>query len=238
MPPATISEYKFDNRETMMDAIYQVVLTDLEQALQQRAAATLLLSGGSTPAPLYQRLAQAGLDWSNIDVALVDERWVDRDDASSNERLVRETLLHGAAAAARFTGMKNNHPTPFSGEAECNLAYARLKTPFDLCLLGMGADGHTASLFPGAAGLDDALNKKLLCAAIRARRSEVTGDNLERMTLTPWGLRQSRRLILLISGEEKWRVYAKARQSGASAQLPVSLVIDQPAAPLDVYWCP
>ncbi len=234
----TISEFKFDDRESMMDAVYQIIVTDLEQALQQRASATLLLSGGSTPAPLYRRLSRAELDWAKIDVALVDERWVDSDDASSNERLVRETLLSGAAAAARFTGMKNSHPTPLSGEAECNLRYAKLKTPFDLCLLGMGPDGHTASLFPDAAGLDDALNKKLLCAAIRARRSEVTGDNLERMTMTPWGLRQSRRLILLISGEEKWRVYEQARQSGASAQLPVSQIIDQSAAPLDVYWCP
>ncbi len=234
----TVSEYRFEDRETMMDAVYQVVLSDLDEALRQRAAATLLLSGGSTPAPLYRRLARAELDWPGIDVALVDERWVDAEDAASNERLVRETLLHGAAAGARFTGMKNNHPTPFSGEAECNLAYAKLKTPFDLCLLGMGPDGHTASLFPGADGLEDALNKKLLCAAIRARRSEVTGDNLERMTMTPWGLRQSRRLILLISGEQKWRIYEEARQSGASAQLPVSWLIDQSAAPLDVYWCP
>ena len=234
----TISEFKFDDRESMMDAVYQIIVIDLEQALQQRASATLLLSGGSTPAPLYRKLSQAELDWAKIDVALVDERWVDSNDASSNERLVREPLVSGAAAAARITGMKNNHPTPLSGEAECNLGYAKLKTPFDLCLLGMGPDGHTASLFPGAAGLDEALNKKLLCAAIRARRSEVTGDNLDRMTMTPWGLRQSRRLILLISGEEKWRVYEQARQSGASAQLPVSQIIDQSAAPLDVYWCP
>ena len=221
-----------------MEAVFQTVVADLEQALQQRSAATLLLSGGSTPAPLYRKLSQTALDWSRVDVALVDERWVDSEDASSNERLIRETLLQDAATAARFTGMKNNHLTPFSGEAECNLAYAKLPRPFDLCLLGMGPDGHTASLFPGARGLDDALNKKLLCAAIHAQRSEVTGDNLERMTLTPWGLLQSRRLILLISGDEKWRVYREAHQSGASARLPVSQVIDQTAAPLDVYWCP
>lgn len=234
----TISEYKFEHRDAMMDAVFQTILSDLEQALQQRSGATLLLSGGSTPAPLYRQLSNTALDWSRIEVALVDERWVSVDDAASNERLLRETLLTGGAAAAAFTGMKNNHPSPFSGEAECNLAYAELKTPFDLCLLGMGPDGHTASLFPAAQGLDDALDKQLLCAAIRAQRSEVTGDNLERMTLTPWGLLQSRRLILLISGDDKWRVYQQARQSGASVEIPVSLIIDQSAVPLDVYWCP
>ncbi len=234
----TVNEFRFDDRESMLDALYRVMLGDLENALAERAAATLLLSGGSTPAPLYRRLAQAPLAWSAVQVALVDERWVDKNSDHSNERLIRETLLTANGAAASFIGMKNNHPTPFSGEAECNLAYTQLHRPFDIALLGMGPDGHTASLFPLAQGLEEALDKQLHCAAIRARRSEVTGDRLERMTMTPWGLLQSRKLILLISGDEKWRIYREARQNGASVVLPVSFFIDQDRVPLEVYWSP
>ncbi len=234
----SVSEYRFEQREQMLDALYRSLVEELKTALATRARATLLLSGGSTPAPLYRRLAQARLDWSAVRVALVDERWVEPDSDDSNERLIRETLLTGAAAAAAFTGMKNGQPDPFSGEANCNRAYAELASPFDIALLGMGPDGHTASLFPRAEGLEAALASQSPCAAIRARRSEVTGERLERMTMTPWGLLQSRKLILLISGEEKWRVYRDARQNGASADLPISLFTEQAQAPLEVYWAP
>ncbi len=233
-----VTEHRFDERDALIEALQQTIVSELETALAQKDRATLLLSGGTSPAPLYRGLSETALDWARVDVALVDERWVDRDDAASNERLLHETLLKNQAAAARFTGMKNNHPTPFTGEAECNRAYARLQTPFDLALLGMGPDGHTASLFPGARGLDEALDKQLHCAAIHARRSEVTGECLDRMTMTPWSLLQSRRLLLMITGEEKWRVYQQARQNGASSALPVSLFIDQDRVPLAVYWAP
>ena len=233
-----LTEHRFDDRETLIETLRLELVDCLEQALNARGHATLLLSGGSTPAPLYRALSGADLDWSAVDVALVDERWVERDDPASNERMLRETLLQGPAAAARFTGMKNNHPNPFTGEAECNRAYARLRLPFDAALLGMGPDGHTASLFPNAEGLADALGKQLHCAGIRAQRSEVTGTHLERMTMTPWSLLQCRRLLLLITGEEKWAVYCRARQNGANDALPVSLLLQQDRVPVTVYWAP
>jgi 6-phosphogluconolactonase len=232
------NEHKFSNREQMLDALYTLLTAELTQALADQAPATLLLSGGSTPAPLYRRLANAPLDWSRIDVALVDERWVDADDAASNERLLRETLLQGAAAAARFTGMKTGQPTAAEAVDDCNRRYAALPSPYCLCLLGMGADGHTASLFPGAQGLEAALDSRRYCEAIRALPSAVTGDNLERMTLTPWGIRQARKLVLLINGEEKWRIYREACRVGASQTLPVSLFLDQQRVPVEVYWAP
>ncbi len=234
----TVEEHRFEDRDRLIDAVYRQITAVLEQALAQKSRASLAASGGSTPLPLYRRLAAAPLDWSRVDVALVDERWVDTGDDSSNERLLRENLLRGNASAAAFTGMKNDHPDPFAGEDQCNLAYAALEPPFDVCLLGMGSDGHTASLFPAARGLPEALTRAAHCAAIEARRSAVTGDNLARMTLTPWSILQSRRLILLFTGEEKWAVYRQACRADATAELPVSLFIHQDRVRLEVYWAP
>ena len=222
----------------MLETLYQVVVDDLELALEQNSQATLLLSGGSTPAPLYQRLSSANLDWGKVSIALVDERWVDQDSSASNERLLRENMLVNQAAEATFKGMKNDHPSPFDGAAECSADYAKLPSPFAICLLGMGPDGHTASLFPGAEGLGTALDSKHHCAGIRAVKSDVTGDNVERMTMTPWSILQSRRLILLITGDDKWGIYCKARQSQTSAKLPISLFIHQDSVLLEVYWAP
>jgi 6-phosphogluconolactonase len=234
----TINEHQFENREAMLAALYRVFVDDLEQALVQQSTATLLLSGGSTPVPLYRSLSAAKLDWSRVHVALVDERWVDAHNSSSNERLLRENLLIDHASDAHFTGMKNSATSPFDGAEECNADYFKLPSPYSICLLGMGPDGHTASLFPGAEGLTEAVAGKRHCAAIRAIRSGVTGDNLERMTMTPWSLLQSRKLILLITGNDKWDVYQKARDNPASSNLPVSLFLKQPEVLVEVYWSP
>jgi 6-phosphogluconolactonase len=234
----SIIEHKFTDRAAMIEALYQVFSKDLGQALQQQSSATLLLSGGSTPIPLYQQVSTASINWEKVSVALVDERWVDTDHEASNERLLNENMLINKAAAANFTGMKNQHQSSLDGEAECNARYANLPSPYTICLLGMGPDGHTASLFPQAQGLAAALDSNQHCAAIRAVKSDVTGDNVERMTMTPWSILQSRRLILLITGIDKWEVFQQARQTGASQELPINIFIHQDQVPLEVYWAP
>jgi 6-phosphogluconolactonase len=233
----TIQEKQFDNRETMFDALYQVFIEDIEAALQRQGSASLLLSGGSTPAPLYRRLSEAEVDWKKIHVALVDERWVDADNDSSNERLLAESLLVNQAAAAQFTGMKNNAGSAFEAVAACNLDYAKLPLPHSICLLGMGPDGHTASLFPQAQGLNEALAAEQHCAPIRAHQSAVTGTLVERMTMTPWSILQSERLILLITGTDKWEVLQQAAACDDATLMPISCFIDS-QTPLEVYWAP
>lgn len=230
----TVNEHKFETRAAMIDELYRVIVTELKR----QSPATLLLSGGSTPGPLYRKLANADLDWEAISVALVDERWVEVDDDASNERLLRETLLVGNAAGANLVGMKTAAASALEGQAECETRYARLPRSYDICLLGMGADGHTASLFPHAEGLAQAIGATQHCAPIQALRSEVTGDQVERMTLTPWSILQSRRLILLFTGAEKWEIFQRACRPGAALDLPVRLFIHQQALPLEVYWAP
>lgn len=233
-----ISEHRFETREALLENLYDEILECLSSDLLSAGEATMLLSGGSTPGPLYERLSRAELDWKKVSVALVDERWVDSEHAASNERLLKQTLLQNRAAESLFTGMKNAAFNPLEGQAECNARYELLPAPYSVCLLGMGGDGHTASLFPHAEGLAGALESQQVCAAILASQSEVTGDYLERMTMTPKALLQSKKVVLWITGEDKWAVYQRARSNEEVAAMPVSIFLQQDDVDIDVYWAP
>ena len=235
-----ISEHFFDDRESMFVALSAECEQILHTALSNNQAATVLVSGGSTPLPLYQRLAQIELAWNQVDVALVDERWVAVDQPASNEAFIRNSLLQHNAAAAHFVAMKNAAETAVLGHGECEQAYQQLPRPFDLTLLGMGPDGHTASLFPLSKGLHRALdlNNSNLCSAITAIPSEVTGEFTERMSVTLAGLVQSRQLHLVITGEEKLAIYRQALAKPDAMLMPVSAVLQQVKVPVKVYWAP
>lgn len=235
-----VNEKFFDSREALLAALQEDCVAELDAALKERGQASFLVSGGSSPAPLYQRLSQINLDWSSVSVALVDERWVEREHPKSNETFVVENLLQHQAASAKLQGMKNAASTPVQGLAECEAAYRKLPQPFDLTILGMGPDGHTASLFPHAEGLEKALNPESdeLCAAINANESEVTGAFTERMTLSLAGLLKSRRLVLLITGEDKLKALRAAQEGTDVSAMPVRAVLQQSKLPLDIYWAP
>ncbi len=235
-----IKEHFFNTRDELVRALSDTCITTLEEALSTRATASLLVSGGSTPETLYTALAQTPLPWERVTVALVDERWVDTNHPASNERFAKQTLLHDAAAQAKFIAMKNEAESPLVGVEQANTCYAAVPSPFDLLLLGMGPDGHTASLFPNAVGLKYALDEKSeeICCAITAHQSAVTGEHTERMTLTLSGILQARQIILLITGEEKLAVYQRALRNASYNDMPVSAVLQQQRTPVAVYWAP
>lgn len=233
-----ITEHLFKDSESLMEELHSVFIKSIEEDLKAYNKATLLLSGGSTPGPLYQRLSSAAIPWNKVDIALVDERWVDTTHSASNERLLRENLLINQATNANFLSMKNSHESAIAGAAECNKQYSELSSPYTLCLLGMGTDGHTASLFPNAKGITEALHISQYCTAINALSSTTTGDYLERMTMTPWSILQSKKLILLFIGKVKWSVYAQAQYSASAKELPLSIFLQQKKIDVDVYWAP
>ncbi len=232
-----IQEYRFDSRSAMLDALLEVCSAAINQDVAEKGCATLLLSGGSTPGPLYQQLAETALPWHQVQVALVDERWVEADHTASNEGLLRRTLLQSHGAQAQYIPMKTPADTAACGENECNNAYEQLQMPASFCLLGMGPDGHTASLFPQAQGLEKALSSERPCAAIMAKQSAVTGELTERMSLTPSAILPSKKLVLMITGEDKWAVYQEAKTANDVTLMPVSAIL-QKAERLDVYWAP
>ncbi len=233
-----IREYRFDSRQQLLDSLYESVREAMQKDLAENPSVTMMLSGGSTPGPLYQRLSQAELEWSRVQITLVDERWVEPSHEASNQRLIEQTLLQNSAAKAKFLAMKNSAETPFAGEVECQAQCATLPAPYSVCLLGMGPDGHTASLFPKARGLDRALASTDLCAAIEAKPSKVTGEFVQRMSLTPSAILKAKKIVLLITGDDKWSVYQQAKSISDVTEMPVAAILQQVDVDLDVYWAP
>lgn len=235
-----VTERLFENRADMIAALQAECETSLREAIEERGEATFMVSGGSTPEPLYKALSNVDLDWESVYVALVDERWVDFEHDKSNEAFTVKHLIQNKAAVAYLVGMKNSAETAADGLDDCESAYQQLAQPFDVTILGMGSDGHTASLFPHAQGLDAALEPEAdaLCAAIIARQSDVTGAITERMTLTLAGLLRSKTLVLLITGDEKLAVLRAAQAGTDVKEMPIRAVLQQQKVPVIVYWAP
>ena len=235
---ATIVEKFFDSKDALTAELSATLEQSLVQGIETSGRAVLMVSGGSSPAPAYKHLSNLALDWAKIDVAMVDERWVDAEHEKSNEAFIKSTLLQNHGAAANFITMKNSADTAQQGSGECEAAYQQLKRPFDVTILGMGPDGHTASLFPHANGLEFGLTTSDLVCAINAIESDVTGCITERMTLTLAAIAQSKVVKLLISGEEKLAVYKAAKAGGDVNDMPLRAVLNHPTINIEVYWAP
>ena len=220
--PALIA---FADRQAMADKLATLIETALARALAERGAASLAVSGGSTPAALYKALSGKPLDWARVTVALADERWTPPDTEGSNETFVRRTLLQSNAAAATLIGLWSPAPSPTEGRAA---AKARLEKTgaFDVAILGMGADGHTASWFPYAEGLSEALSgDDNMTAAIAAKPNGAAGAHLHRLTLTLPALRSAGLICLMTAGAEKRHVYETALEDGPVEAMPVRAIL-------------
>ena len=235
-----VKEFFFEQRHHLFTALVAECQDVLSEAISKQGVATLLVSGGSTPAPLYEALSKSELNWKKVKIALVDERWVDKSHKASNEALIEKSLLINNAKAATFIGMKTPAKTAAAGQSETEAHYLKLPQPFSLTIVGMGPDGHTASLFPHAKGLTDALrlDNENLTAAITAKKSEVTGPNTERLTLTLTGLLKTDRIIILFTGEDKLDIFSLAQKPGPVADMPIRALLQQEQVPVELYWAP
>ena len=215
------------------------IAADMERVLAGELAAhgqaRMLLSGGTTPAPVYAQLAVAPLDWSKITVGLVDERWLSPRDLASNTRLVRESLLDHAEVG-RFEPLVRDGLSLAESVHAANLE-ARHAPAACLAVLGMGNDGHTASLFPGAGQLDRVLASDQPYAALDASGCPVAGDWPLRITLTPAGLARTGQRLLLLRGQAKREVFARALEGDDVRQMPIRAAIGIGIEPLRVHWC-
>ena len=235
MSDENLCEHRYADSNTLADALAQSVADDLRSGITARDQATLVVSGGTTPKKFLAKLAQQDLDWPKVTITLADERWVPPTHARSNEHLLRNTLLTARAAAATFVPLYTDAPDPESGLAETAKRIGALPLPFDAVVLGLGNDGHCASLFPDGdrfAQACDAANP----ARVSPMRSATAGE--PRMTLTLSALVATRALYLHIEGADKQAVLAHVRAGeGAYAHSPLRALLRAARVPLNVYTC-
>ena len=227
----------FASREAMAARLADVIEAQLARALAETGDAQFALSGGSTPAALHRELAGRRLDWERVTATLVDERWVPPGAKGSNESFVRETLAIGAAEKVKVVGMWRDLASPAAALGEVEEAFAAGRRPFDVVLLGMGPDGHTASWFPHADGLDEALHSEAQLCAVTAKPSDVVGDFRQRMTLTLKAIADARFICLMIAGEAKRATFEEAAAGGDVETMPVRAILER-RPDLWVAWAP
>lgn len=210
----------YPDREMLMVALADTIASQLRETLAREGRAVLSVPGGTTPGPVFDILSGVALDWENVSVLLNDERWVPEDSPRSNTRLVRERLLRDRAAAARLVPLYAPAPRPEDRLDELAAGGAAV-LPITVLLLGMGADMHTASLFPGADRLAEALSPE--APVLMALRAEAAGE--PRITLTAPALRSAMHCHILITGDEKRAALDRAAQL-SEAEAPVRIVLN------------
>jgi len=206
----------------------------LEGIITKKRKASLALAGGTTPGPLYEALSNLPLKWDKVSCTLTDERWVSPEDPASNEWLIRDLLLKRRAAAATFIPFKTNHAKATGGAVVTEKRIAPIM-PFDICLLGMGPDGHIASLVPGAEGYATAVDPEGTRKVAGIHQEGLAGSP-ERMTLTLTGILSSRRIVLLFMGQDKMTIYNDSKEGRGVS--PVKDLLAQKKTPVHAFWAP
>ncbi len=206
--------YHFNDMDAQMRGLCDAVRGELAEALVARGRAVLAVPGGRTPAPFFEMLAGCGdLDWRNIVVLLTDERCVAEDSPRSNGRLLRESLLQNHAGVAQYL--------PIYDHAGGGLADLAGVLPLDVCIVGMGADAHTASLFADSPELGKALAQD----APPLVRVSAPSMGEDRVTLSAGALRSASSVHILISGADKYTALQAAMLAGEVADAPIRAIL-------------
>lgn len=229
-----VAESRHDDGAALAAALARSVAADLRAAIAARGQARLAVSGGRTPLRFLQALSREALDWSRVVVVPVDERWVPPVHRRSNERLLRGALLQHAAAAAWLLPLFRPVATP-ERALQAVLTQVSLRgLPLDVAVLGMGADGHVASLFADLPRRDVALQPSGR-APVLAVRSAAAPE--PRMSLTLSAILTAPALYLHFEGDAKRRVFDAAVDDPRS-RLPVRALLAHAPVPLQLFWCP
>lgn len=222
---------KFDTSTELNDVFAQEIADKLQAGIDANGTASLLVSGGNTPRPMFAVLSEKNIEWSKVNIALVDDRWVDVNDAASNEKMANEALLINKASAANFVGMKTEQEDAFVAVRAVTEKLAHIQQPFDVVILGMGEDGHTASIFPCCEQLDEALTTSDVIMA-----TQPTTAPHQRMTYTKTALLNSKQLYLHLVGESKEVVLNQVAENDDVKQAPIRAFLNQSDVPMSVMF--
>lgn len=225
--------WEYDSAEEMADAVAGDIGFIVESAVDARNASLLAVPGGSTPRPILARLAKAKLPWKKVTVIPTDDRLVPVDSELSNIRMIAQALL---PAGARVLPIATENP---DHKLAGNAADARLEDlpwPPDLVWLGMGLDGHTASIFPGP-DLQDALDAPRTRRAVGVLPDPLPSEApVARVTLSRAAILSARTILITVTGQEKRDLLEQAIADGHSSKLPIGRVLAEAEQPIDIHW--
>jgi len=225
-----ISFTNYESSRILVKNFVKEVSDILKDEITKKNSATLLVSGGSTPKLFFQELSKVEIQWEKVKIGLVDERWLLSSNKDSNAYLVKKHLLQNEAKNAKFIPLFIKDKEYFSSDDLCSSIYEKEFLKCDILILGMGTDGHTASLFPQSKKLDEALdlNTNKFCISI----NPVTAP-YDRMSLTLKSILNSKNIFLHIQKVEKLKVYEEALEE--ENKYPISKVLFN-AKKIKVYY--
>ncbi len=229
MMSGNINFHEFETSSDLVESLSQNIAKNLQDAIDKKGDASLIVSGGSTPKLLFKKLQQIDIEWDKVVVSLCDERWVDESHKDSNEKFVKTYLLQERAKKAKFVGMYIDGLKAHEAQQEC---FKSIKS-IDVLILGMGADAHTASLFPNNPRLQEGfdMNNPNKCIAIVPQNAPH-----ERMSLTLRSILSANNLYLHFEGVEKLSVYKEALSGEDIYTMPIRSILHQNKKSLEVYY--
>lgn len=231
----SIVQNEFESREVLAHTLARQISAGLQEALEENGKASLAVSGGSTPHALFRALSQEQLDWYNVSITLVDERCVTIENDRSNAKLVSDLLLQNEASNAQFVPLFVDDTKSASENAELVTERANEAIlPFDIIVLGMGNDGHTASFFPDAQELSTALNEPI--ARVLAIKAESAGE--DRLTFNFAALSMASAIYLHIEGADKTTTLERAKADSVVEDMPIRAFLQDESLPLSIFWAP
>lgn len=231
MMSGSVNFHNFETKVELVEKLSQNIAQNLQDSIERKGDATLIVSGGSTPKPLFEKLRKMKLNWDKVTVGLCDERWVSFEHKDSNEQFVKTYLLQDEASKAKFVGMYIDGKSAEESETECSFLVEKNLKPFDVLILGMGGDAHTASLFPNNPKLELGFETQELCIAIDPQ----TAPHI-RMSLTRSAILSAKHLYLHFEGESKLEVYEKALSGDDMNIMPIRAILNQDKKDVEVYY--
>jgi len=223
----------FDSREQLDESLADNISQILKSAIALKGKASIAVSGGSTPKGFFKALSNKDIDWKKVTITLADERWVDINSDDSNTRLVHENLLVNKASAAKFFHLKQGAELCEETLADLNLAANNALLPLDVVILGMGEDGHTASLFPCSDQIKQGLDVTNETSIMKVEPKTAPH---QRITFSFAALKESKNVFLHLCGDNKKQVLDQALSNSNLFEMPIRAFLQGDDIDTQVYW--